>query len=414
MPTIPDDLKSFKNSVDNNIETMNSKITDISTKLTELKNSSSTASSGFSAYYNSKNKDKILNKFTKVGEILTTINDSVGQDLKSMVSKADEILQKVKRMETLNIEIEEQDAIINSEDAKANDNDDTTVPDYGARSTAVSVKTNDEREFNTLLTDATNMLTALKGMDGNLAFVSSFTSTDYLSYLDALQYGTFEQESFTASNGVTVNYYIYIPDYGQDVEGLPIHLYLHGSGESGSRVLACGLPKLISEQSITPSGIVICPQAPSTSEFYQAGYQDAMLELCTTVAEEHNGDTNRISMSGHSMGAIVGYKMIARYPEFFSAFVPISGLCYCRDDIAESDTAIWIFHGSGDSTCEYSNAKHLYEYLDNEGYDIQMHTFSGAGHGGVQNKTFEEEYEDADGEMINPLEWAFKQVKGEA
>ena len=199
-----------------------------------------------------------------------------------------------------------------------------------------------------------------------------------------------------------------MPDYGRNVDGLPVHIYLHGSGETTGGTNKIGLPKMLNEQSTTPEGIVICPQASSGKDFYNANYQQALIELAQTTAKDNGGDTNKISLSGHSMGAIAGYKMVANNPNTFSAFVPISGLSYMNEKVKDSGTSVWIFHGNRDGNCEYSNAVQTYNYLKGQGADVSMHTFD-AGHGGVQNYTWQQEYTNSTGETINPLTWAFDQ-----
>ena len=218
----------------------------------------------------------------------------------------------------------------------------------------------------------------------------------YKDHIDDLKYGSFEQMSFKASNGVTINYYIYKPDYGTEVEGLPVMMYMHGSGESGSGALNCGLPKLLSNKSTTPSGIVICPQAPTSSAFYKDNYLQALNELTTAVAKENNGDLNKISL-------------ITKYPNYYSAFVPISGPGTVND--AVKNVNLWAFHGSLDTGVDYKAAKNAVTQLKNSGANAEMHTFQGSGHGGVQNYTYEKEYQREDGQIISPLEWAFEQEK---
>ena len=235
------------------------------------------------------------------------------------------------------------------------------------------------------------------------------SSKYYKDYIQNLKYGSFEKESFKASNGVTINYYLYIPDYGTEVEGLPVLMYMHGSGESGNGTLNCGLPKFLSEKSTTPSGIVICPQAPSSSAYYQDNYLQALNELTTYIANQNNGDLNKISLSGHSYGAYVGYKLVNKYPNYYSAFVPISGPGQVSD--AVKNVNLWAFHGSNDTSVDYTSAKNAVSKLKNSGAPAEMHTFQGSGHGGVQNYTFEKEYQREDGQIISPLEWAFEQEK---
>ena len=230
------------------------------------------------------------------------------------------------------------------------------------------------------------------------------------STLGTPTYGTFEHMSYKASNGKTVDYYLYVPNYGnQNVSGLPIHVYMHGSGETGSGVLRIGLPKIIQEQRINPSGLVLCLQAHTTKDFYDKNYQAAVVELTQQVAKNYGGDTNRISLSGHSMGAIAGYKMIGNYPNTFSAFVPISGVPSNLQSVSNVKT--WAFHGSKDSNCDYNSTVSAINKLQQTGASAYLYTFQGKGHGGVQNYTFEDEYEDETGQKINPLEWAFKQTK---
>ncbi len=222
-------------------------------------------------------------------------------------------------------------------------------------------------------------------------------------------YGSFTNEHYTDKNGVGVDYYLYVPDYGKKVDNLPIHMYLHGSGETGGGVLNCGLPNIISEEQINPSGIVICPQASTTDDFYNSDYQDALVNLTGTVADEYNGDPNRVSISGHSMGAIAGYQLIGRNPGYFSAFVPISGVPSSLDET--QNVNVWAFHGAQDDGCDYGTTVDAINTLQENGANASLHTFEDAGHGGVQNYTFQEEYEDSEGNMINPLEWAFEQTK---
>lgn len=402
MGTIPQELLTFKTNVESNLDGMNTACTKLIEKVKELMEANKTAKTGVDSYYNSSNKDTIVSKFSKLNTISGKISTSLTSDLQKMLTDSKTLLDKIKELEDINKIIEEQQTIINNEKGE----DDASLERKRNATLEIS---NKESEFSSKKMEAETLYNNLKSMDESLSFVEEFTITDYEKLLSQLQGGTFEKKSYKASNGVTINYYVYIPDYGQDVEGLPIHIYMHGSGETGNGVLDCALPKMLKEKTITPTGIVICPQASTTHDFYDADYQNAIVELTKKVAEEQNADLDRVSLSGHSMGAIAEYSMIARHPNFFSAFVPISG----RGSISEGlkNVKIWAFHGDQDSNVSYSETKNIISQLKKAGKNANLHTFVGKGHGNVQNYTFEQEYEDSDGEMINPLEWAFKQTK---
>ena len=237
---------------------------------------------------------------------------------------------------------------------------------------------------------------------------STSTTTSSTSTISGdATYGSFSNQHYVDANGTEIDYYLYLPDNNN--ASLPIHMYLHGSGETNGGVLNCGLPMIINNKEMNPSGIVICPQAYSTDDFYTASYQDALVGLTKAVASKYKGDINRVSISGHSMGAIAGYQLIGRNPGYFSAFVPISGVPSNLEEVKRVN--VWAFHGSLDEGCDYGTTVEAINYLKSSGANAHLHTFEGEGHGGVQNYTFQSAYEDSTGEMINPLEWAFKQKK---
>ena len=404
MGTISPDLVSFKNSLGTSVDGMKSTSATLQSKIVDFSNACTTAQNGVDTYYNSDNKQTVLKKFTYVSDIFQKISTSLKSDLDTMLDEANQILTLIEELEDINTEISNQQSIVNN--ASASDKD---------KSSARSIIESKEITFVTKNSEALQKLNALKGKDAALSFLSEFTVSDYREKLAQLGFGTFEKTSFTATNNVTIEYYIYIPDYGEDVEGLPIHIYLHGGGETGTRVLNCGLPSMLKDKTITPSGIVICPQAKSDTECYTEAWQSALVELALSVADDKNADKDKISLSGHSYGAITGYQILERHPDVFSAFIPISG--YSKNSYQDSeglkDVKLWAFHGSGDPTCSYAKTKQIVEYLKSIGADASLYTYQGAGHC-VQGYVFSKDHETEDGENVNPLEWAFQQSKSNA
>ena len=141
---------------------------------------------------------------------------------------------------------------------------------------------------------------------------------------------------------------------------MPIHLYFHGSGETGNGVLKCGLPKLINEQSINPAGLVFCIQAKNGKQFYDSKYLTGVLELAKKVGSENGGDPNRISVSGHSMGAVAGYQIISDHPNDFTAFIPISGFAHATTSSALEYKKEGLVFGIGSNIFKLSGSVILY------------------------------------------------------
>ncbi len=410
MGTIPQELETFKATVEPSLDSMSSAATKIVEKVTESVNASNSAKDGISTYYNSQNKQTVLSRFDKLKDIYGKISNSVSSDLQSMLSGAKEVIDLVNELIKINQEIEEQQKIVNSEPGD-------TEESKRKKDEAQSIINTKNNEFETKKEEALQKLNNLKAMDASISFVEEFSSNDsYESNIDNLQGGHMEHGTFQASNGVTLGYHVYVPDYGDaEIQDLPINMYLHGSSESGGGVLTIGLPQMLSQGTITPSGLVVCPQLPSYDSFEDPAYQQALVELTGEIAKNYNGDTDRVSLSGHSIGAIAGYDLINNYPGYFSAFVPISGTGEYTP--ALNDVKIWAFHGAGDTQgnrTNYSRAKSLISQLQRMGAEAYLHTFQDMGHQNTQNRTFQGEYQDSDGEMINPIEWALRQKKENA
>ena len=402
MGTIPADLESFKKNVEPNLSKMESTCSSIEDKIQTCLNAKKSAQDAFSSAYNSENKQVVMTRFDNVEQLFNKISSSVSSDLKGMLTGSKALIDLINELEDINKKIEEQTSIVNSGNK---DTDEGRSKILDAREKIDELNS----DFTKKCEEAKQQLTKLKAMDANLQFVSDFTSTDYLSKIDQLNGGSFEKMSFKASNGVVVNYYLWVPNYGEEVEGLPIHVYMHGSGETGDGVLNCGLPKMISEGTIVPEGMVVCLQASSGSDFTNKNYQQAVVELTQSLAEEHHGDTNKISVSGHSMGAIGGYSMINNYPGYFSAFVPISGRGSAGAGVQQ--VKVWAFHGANDSSVSYNGTVDTINQLKKLGSYAYLYTYKDQGHANVQNLTFQNEFVDPEGETINPLVWAFRQSK---
>ncbi len=128
-----------------------------------------------------------------------------------------------------------------------------------------------------------------------------------------------QQEVYDAS---TLNYLFFMPrETTAVVNGkYPLIISLHGIGERGSdlwKVKGEGLPKILDGKNTFPF-IVVSPQCPSTTEwYYNGGIQQKMNSLIDSLIARYPVDTNRIFLTGLSMGGIGTLDMAIRYPNRF-------------------------------------------------------------------------------------------------
>lgn len=403
---IDQELINFKTKVEPSLGNMNSTKSLLVSKLTNLSNVATSVKSSIDNVYNSENKASILSKFDDINSVYAKISSSVEGDLGNILGKAEGLVSLVSQLETLRNEIAKDEYIVGHAD-------NYKASEVSAARSSISSNTS---QFNVKHQEALTALSTLKGMDAALGFTSSSaTSTASVSsYNNGQIVGrTFERRTFVSSKGVKMDYYIYIPKYETDVKKLPVHVYLHGGGGTGG--IKYSLPKMINK-GLDVNGIVISPL--STSGYWNNNdLEDAVVELTQEVVKTYDADSNRISLSGHSNGANGGYRILSRYPDYFSAFVPISGqpkyMVTAKDpnrwtDI--KDVQIWAFHSKNDNLIGYKWPLSILEQTKEEGLDnFELHTFNNAGHD-IYYKVFGEKFE-KDGKEWSVLDWCFAQSK---
>lgn len=168
-----------------------------------------------------------------------------------------------------------------------------------------------------------------------------------------------QQEIYDAS---TLNYLLFTPrDTTAVINGkYPLIISMHGIGERGTdlwKVKGEGLPKILDGKNTFPF-IVVSPQCPSTTEwYYNGGIQQKMNALIDSLIARYPVDTNRIYLTGFSMGGIGTLDMAIRYPKRFAALIPIAFRIEDGWDLCKiKDIPMWAFHGEKDDIIPISKA----------------------------------------------------------
>ena len=407
------ELKSFKEAVGPNISSMNTCTSNIASKIEELNSKLNASKQEIETAYKTSGDNKAVTKFANTSEIVLQMKSDIESTITGALGKANNLIEKITSLEELATKIKTSEAAVSRESSK-------TEVDEAALASARSNLSSLEKEFDKMLPEAESLLAELKSLDKSADIGSVDTSssantnlTIYTEFLNNLKYGSFTHQQFEDSNHNVIDYYLYVPDNVENISGLPVMLYMHGAGKDASQA-AClnyGLPNKIMNKEITPQGIVICPYIKNhTSEQTLT----TLKELTDSVVATYNADPDRVSLSGHSYGGMVAYKLVNKYPNTYSAVVPISGWDEVTD--AFKTTKVWAFHGVYDNQGDqnrhttYNGQVNAVNSINNIGGTAEMTTLK-MGHAYTQNKTYETTYLSPDGIEENPLDWAFRQKR---
>ena len=161
---------------------------------------------------------------------------------------------------------------------------------------------------------------------------------------DALIERIFTYESFTAKDGTTLPYRLFLPfEYDEDKE-YPVLMILHGAGERGTdnkgNVFHM-VPELFQTWgSLMSQAIIVCPQCPEGNQWVDTPWAEgnysvydvpisneleAVMELLEALEDTYATDPDRYYVTGLSMGGFGTWDLLMRYPDVFAAGVPICG-----------------------------------------------------------------------------------------
>ncbi len=209
----------------------------------------------------------------------------------------------------------------------------------------------------------------------------------------------FSVEHYINEKGDTLNYRMLYPDY-DTLRKYPLVIFLHGAGERGNdndAQLKWGVMNFATdEMMVMHPAIVIAPQCPlniSWSNFSGTKDDIAMtlqpqptkpmqlvIELIHQIIKKLPVDTNRIYITGLSMGGYGTYDAIERYPNLFAAAMPVCG----GGDVSKAadikHIPIWIFHGAEDAAVNPINSLNMVEALTKAGAHPGFTQYPETGH----------------------------------
>ncbi|OPH61827.1 hypothetical protein BC351_00885 [Paenibacillus ferrarius] len=181
---------------------------------------------------------------------------------------------------------------------------------------------------------------------------------------------------------IRVNYQLFLPhDYESEKDNkYPLILFLHGvkkRGEDINMLDGYGLTWMAESKQDFPF-IVVTPQCPSNSNWILES--QSVLALVDEIITNYRVDSNRIYVTGFSMGGNGAWNFALKSPELFSAVVPISGWFDPDKAMRLKNVPIWAFHCIDDDTVPVSGTEDMVKALTSIGGNIKFTYYTGLKH----------------------------------
>jgi predicted peptidase len=199
---------------------------------------------------------------------------------------------------------------------------------------------------------------------------------------------------YTNETGETFAYRMSAPQFPEAGKAYPLILFLHGSGECGTdnrQQLKCGIPALMASLLKQPERvIVLAPQCQNANWWVRrvtfdsnyalsrepSGSMDVALELCRNMVASGLADSNRLYITGLSLGGYGTWDAIQRGPDSlrFAAAIPICGNGDIRRVSLIKKMPVWVFHGQVDKNVPVACSRRMVEALKQAGSHAVRYT----------------------------------------
>ncbi|WP_442892735.1 alpha/beta hydrolase-fold protein [Emticicia sp. 17c] len=181
------------------------------------------------------------------------------------------------------------------------------------------------------------------------------------------------------------NYLLYLPkDYDKKTMPYPVIIYLHGSSHRGTdlnKLKGYGLPYLI-EQGKEFNFIIASPQCPDGKYWSSENWFDS---LYTELTSKYRVDTQRVYLTGISLGGYGTFIAGMDHADKLAAMVPLCGGCNDSDMPRICNTLktmpIWTFHGTADNVIPISETERIVKTLEGCQGNIKFTKLTDEGHG---------------------------------
>lgn len=198
-------------------------------------------------------------------------------------------------------------------------------------------------------------------------------------------YNAFTLNKKATTDGKEMYYWLHLPANYDASKEYPVVLYLHGSGQRFQPEEMV----LMRNQAATTfvkfgyDCIVIAPQCNYIDRSANLGWANSDLSftvfgngaysILQDIVGQYSVDINRIYVTGLSMGGNGTYAMIANYPGVFAAglancgYLDEVGLIKLTKAMKDRETPLWIVHGTGDESVNFTMFEQITQGLDKAG-----------------------------------------------
>lgn len=182
-------------------------------------------------------------------------------------------------------------------------------------------------------------------------------------------------------------YRLFTPTNYTAAQRYPLVMFLHGAGERGTdnAMQVSAWPHAMVyisylRQQSAPL-FFVAPQCPADSWWHNPKQLGQLLNLFDALTSEFSIDTNRIYITGLSLGGMGTWALLEQLPKYFAAAIPMSGFGNNAAAPTFKDVAMWDFHAADDETVAIQGSRTMIAAIRQAGGQPLYTEYASGGHG---------------------------------
>ena len=192
----------------------------------------------------------------------------------------------------------------------------------------------------------------------------------------------YEKLYFDNKNGKSFHYLKYTPE--SNGEKMPLVVFMHGAGERGEAdgseldlVARHGFFKKAGRGQQYPF-MMVGPQCPRNE--YWGSYLESLNQFLDYIIKENNVDTDRIYLTGLSMGGTATWLWALGNPERFAAIAPVCGQGINWYAGKLINKPVRVYHGDIDEVVSVHESVEMVSSINRKGGHATLKLFHGVKH----------------------------------
>lgn len=229
------------------------------------------------------------------------------------------------------------------------------------------------------------------------------TLKEATSILDALDAGTdpfaarrgeFKKAYRSKVDSTLQPYQVFVPAAYEKSKTFPLVIALHGMGGDENSYFQAYAQGAFKTEAEKHGYIVACPKGRKPASMYIGDAEKDVMDVIAEMRRDYSIDTDRIYLTGHSMGGYGTWSVAINHPDVFAALAPVAG--GVNNPAAMSKIAHipqLVVHGDNDPTVPVDRSRVMVAEGKKLGVDIKYIEVPGGDHGSVVAPTFKDVFE---------------------